>query len=171
VEAAFTRKDGPGLITAEARVVGLLNDLDQLVGTREEFLLGRWLEDAKRWGKTAAERDLYEWNARNIITLWGTKCTEGQNDDLNLYAFKEWQGMFSSYYLPRWKEFFARLNRSLDSGTTFDRAPFAADMCQWEQNWSHQHDQFSTTPQGDPVATAARLYQKYRGDISQTTHD
>jgi alpha-N-acetylglucosaminidase len=79
--------------------------------------------------------------------------------------------MFSSYYLPRWKEFFARLNRALDSGTTFDRAPFAADMCQWEQDWSHQHDRFSTTPQGDPVATAARLYQKYRGDISQTTHD
>jgi alpha-N-acetylglucosaminidase len=51
VEAAFTRKDGPALIAAEARAVGLLNDLDQLVGTREEFLLGRWLEDAKRWGR------------------------------------------------------------------------------------------------------------------------
>ena len=55
------------------------------------------------------ERRLYEWNARNIITLWGTKCTEGQNDDLNLYAYKEWQGMFASYFLPRWREFFARL--------------------------------------------------------------
>ena len=111
----------------------------QLVGTREEFLLGRWLDEAKRWGKTEAERDLYEWNARNIITLWGTKCTEGQNDDLNLYAYKEWQGMFSSYYLPRWKEFFARLNRSLATGVPFDRQPFAADICRWEQEWSRQH--------------------------------
>lgn len=171
VEAAFNRKDRAGLVAAEERVVGLLIDLDQLVGTREEFLLGRWLEDAKRWGKTKEERDLYEWNARNIITLWGTKCTEGQNDDLNLYAYKEWQGMFSSYYLPRWKEFFARLNGSLDSRTTFDRAPFAADMCQWEQEWSRRHDTFPAAPQGDPVASAARLYAKYRTDISQTTHD
>src|SRR5678815_6047390 len=74
-------------------------------------------------------RDRYEWNARNLITLWGTKCTEGENDDLNLYAYKEWQGMFSSYFRPRWAEFFARLNHSLDTNVPFDRAPFAADMC------------------------------------------
>jgi alpha-N-acetylglucosaminidase len=166
VEAAFTRKDRAALVAAEGRVVGLLNDLDQLVATREEFLLGRWLEDAKRWGKTGAEHDLYEWNARNIITLWGTQCTEGQNDDLNLYAYKEWQGMFTSYFLPRWQEFFTRVNRSLDSGTPFDRAPFAADMCQWEQEWSRRHDAFATAPQGDPVATAARLYARYRADLA-----
>jgi alpha-N-acetylglucosaminidase len=165
VEAAFVRKDRPALIAAEQRVVALLGDLDQMVATREEFLLGRWLEDAKRWGTTPAERELYEWNARNIITLWGTKCTEGQNDDLNLYAYKEWQGMFSSYYLPRWEEFFTRLNRSLDSGTAFDRAPFAADMCQWEQAWSRRHDTFPTAVAGDAVETAARLYAKYRGDL------
>jgi alpha-N-acetylglucosaminidase len=166
VEAAFRRRDRPALVAAEARVIRLLGDLDQLVGTREEFLLGRWLEDATRWGKTRAERDLYEWNARNIITLWGTKCTEGQDDDLNLYAYKEWQGMFSSYFLPRWKEFFARLNRSLDSGTPFDRGPFAADMCAWEQAWSRKHDRFPTTPRGDPVATAARLFARYRTDLN-----
>jgi alpha-N-acetylglucosaminidase len=140
--------------------------IGRLVATREEFLLGRWLEDAKRWGTTQAERDLYEWNARNLITLWGTKCTEGQNDDLNLYAFKEWQGMFTGYYLPRWQEFFARLNHSLDSGTPFDRAPFAADMCRWEQEWSRRHDTFPTAPRGDPVTTAARLYARYRAELA-----
>ena len=167
VEAAFTRKDRTALAAAEARVIRLLNDLDALVGTREEFLLGRWLEDAKRWGTTRAERDLYEWNARNIITLWGTKCTEGQNDDLNLYAYKEWQGMFSSYYLPRWKEFFARLDASLDLKTPFDRAPFAADMCAWEQQWSRGHDAFATAPRGDAVETAVRMYGRYRAEFTR----
>ena len=166
VEAAFNKKDRPALTSAEARVIALLNDLDLLVGTRREFLLGAWLEDAKRWGKTRAERDLYEWNARNIITLWGTKCTEGQNDDLNLYAYKEWQGMFSDYYLPRWKEFFAQLNQSLDSATRFDRAPYAAAMCTWEQKWSRKHTAYATVPTGDPVKTSARLFTKYRTDLA-----
>ncbi len=166
VEEAFKRKDRRALIVAEAKVVGLLRDLDKLAGTREEFLLGRWLEDAKRWGKTPAERDLYEWNARNIITLWGTKCTEGENDDLNLYAYKEWQGMFTRYYLPRWHAFFTRLNQSLDAGTEFDRRPFAAEMCQWEQGWSHGHDVFRTTPRGDELAVARRLLEKYRADLA-----
>lgn len=161
VEDAFTRRDRPALIAAEQRVTGLLADLDTLVGTRPEFLLGPWLEDAKRWGTTDAERRLYEWNARNIITLWGRKCTEGQNDDLNLYAYKQWQGMFSDYYLPRWQEFFRRLNQSLDAGTPFDRAPFAADMCAWEQAWSQRTDSFPTEPAGDALVISQRLFEKY----------
>ncbi|HET7789544.1 MAG TPA: alpha-N-acetylglucosaminidase [Gemmatimonadales bacterium] len=163
VRDAFERKDRPALSRAEARVTGLLGDLDTLVGTRREFLLGRWIAEAKRWGTTAAERRLYQWNARNIITLWGEKCTEGQNDDLNLYAYKEWQGIFGSYFLPRWREFFRRLDRSLATGVPFDRKPFAADMCRWEQNWSRDTAAYPTEPSGDPVRTARRLAAKYRG--------
>lgn len=162
VELAYTAKDRPALLAAEQRVVGLLQDLDELVGTREEFLLGRWVIDAKRWGTTAAERRLYEWNARNLITMWGTKCTEGQNDDLNLYAYKEWQGMFTSYFLPRWRAFFAGLNRSLDTGVPFDRIPFAAEMCQWEQAWSKRTEAFATVPKGNAIEVARRLVRKYQ---------
>lgn len=162
VQAAYDRKDLPALHAAEQRVIELLRDLNTLAGTRREFLLGVWLADARRWGTTPAERRLYEWNARNIITLWGTRCTEGQNDDLNLYAFKEWAGMFTSYYLPRWRAFFDLLNESVSTGVPFDRAPFAAAMCTWEQEWSSETGAFPTEPSGDAVATARRLAGKYR---------
>lgn len=162
VEAAYMRKDRAALDSAEARVTGLIADLDTLVGTRPEFLLGPWIESAKGWGTTRAERDLYEWNARNIITLWGTKCTEGQNDDLNLYAYKQWQGMFSGYYLPRWRAFFARLDRSVDEGTAFDRAPFAAEMCVWEQGWSKGHEGYRMAAEGDAIEVARRMAARYR---------
>ena len=161
VEQAYARKDRAALVAAEQRVTRLLRDLDTLVGTRPEFLLGPWLADARRWGTTDAERRLYEWNARNIITLWGTKCTEGQNDDLNLYAYKQWQGMFTDYYLPRWQAFFRRLNRSLADGTAFDRAPFAADMCRWEQRWSRRTNAFPTAPRGDALAVARSMFDTY----------
>ena len=162
VEDAFKRKDRVALVAAERRVVSLLRDLDALVATREEFLLGRWIADARRWGTTDGERRLYEWNARNIITLWGQKCTEGQNDDLNLYAFKEWQGMFTGYFLPRWEAFFASLNRALDGGTSFDRTSFATKMCAWEQAWSRRTDAFATAPSGDALAVTRRVWGKYR---------
>ncbi|MES2178257.1 MAG: alpha-N-acetylglucosaminidase [Gemmatimonadota bacterium] len=162
VQDAFVRKDRPALRSSEQRVLALLTDLDELVGTREEFLLGRWIADAKRWGTTDAERHLYEWNARNIVTLWGTKCTEGQNDDLNLYAYKEWQGMFTSYFKPRWQEFFTRLNHSVETGAPFERASFATDMCAWEQAWSRQTAAFPIRPTGDAIAVARRLVSAYR---------
>lgn len=162
VEAAYSRKDRPALLAAEAKVLALLSDLNRLTATRPEFLLGRWINDAKRWGTNEEERRLYEWNARNLITLWGTKCTEGQNDDLNLYAYKEWEGMFSSYFVPRWTKFFEGLNTSLESGVPFDRATFAAESCNWEQQWSKDTAPFRATPVGDPVRTARALAGKWR---------
>jgi len=168
VQAAYDRQDLAALHAAEQRVLDLLVDLNTLVGTRREFLLGVWLADAQRWGTTPEERRLYEWNARNIVTLWGTKCTEGQNDDLNLYAFKEWEGMFTSYYLPRWRRFFDLINASVATGVPFDRAPFAAEMCAWEQEWSGETGAFPTEPTGDAVATVRRLAGKYR-DLLQVT--
>ncbi len=161
VEAAYDRRDRTALLAAEARVESLLVDLETLTATRPEFLLGRWIGDATRWGTNDAERRLYEWNARNLITLWGTKCTEGENDDLNLYAYKEWAGMFSSYFLPRWRHFFTRLNAALEDGTPFDRAPFATASCDWEQAWSRETQSFPTRPTGDPVATARRVAAKW----------
>jgi len=161
VEAAYTRQDRAALLRHEQRVLDLLDDLDTLVGTREEFLLGRWIADARRWGTTDAERRLYEWNARNIFTLWGTKCTEGQNDDLNLYAFREWQGMFGSYFRPRWATFFDGLNAALASGTPFDRPAFASESCEWEKRWSDDTTAFPTEPKGDAVAISERLMAKY----------
>jgi alpha-N-acetylglucosaminidase len=166
VEQAYTRHDRPALQAAEGAVLQLMRDLDELVGTREEFLLGRWLADARRWATTPEEARLYEWNARNIITLWGTTCTEGQNDDLNLYAHKQWQGLFTGYYLPRWQAFFTRLNESLDTGKPFDRKPFVEASCRWEQQWSERRDTFPTSPRGDSIAVARRLLAKYHGQLS-----
>ncbi|MDE3127319.1 MAG: alpha-N-acetylglucosaminidase, partial [Gemmatimonadota bacterium] len=56
VEAAYRAKNRTALLAAEGRVEALLRDLDTLVGTRREFLLGRWIADATRWGATGAER-------------------------------------------------------------------------------------------------------------------
>ncbi len=163
LQAAYQRRDRTTMIATEQRIAALLGDIDTLLATRPEFLLGRWIADARRWGTNDAERNLYEWNARNLITLWGTKCTEGENDDLNLYAFKEWSGMFSEYFLPRWEKFFAALNVSLDSGTTFDRKPFAEASCQWEQGWSKGTERYSTEPHGDAIAVSRELAAKWEG--------
>ena len=46
-------------------------DVDKLLATDEHFLLGVWLENAKNMSTNDQERRLYEYNARNQITLWG----------------------------------------------------------------------------------------------------
>ncbi|MCS2399779.1 alpha-N-acetylglucosaminidase C-terminal domain-containing protein [Bacteroides thetaiotaomicron] len=35
--------------------------------------IGKWIDDARSFGKTEAEKEYYEENARCILTVWGTK--------------------------------------------------------------------------------------------------
>ena len=56
------------------------------------MLLGRWIEMARAWGQTPAEKDLMEFNARNLVTLWGPR---GEIAD---YASKQWSGLIADYY-------------------------------------------------------------------------
>ena len=51
----------------------LISDIDTLLATRKEFLLGVWLESAKAMGTNAEESALYEKNARNLLGTWGNK--------------------------------------------------------------------------------------------------
>ena len=49
----------------------LLLSIDKLLSTDDHFLLGVWLDSAKNLSTSEQERRLYEYNARNQITLWG----------------------------------------------------------------------------------------------------
>ena len=71
IVTAFQAKDHPALATACQAFMELLSDMDTLLATRSEFLLGRWIEDARRWATDEEDRARIEWNARTQITLWG----------------------------------------------------------------------------------------------------
>src|SRR5690606_1118967 len=68
---AYSARDRDALETSGEQFLMLMEDLDDLLGTREEFLLGKWLADARRWGKNVEEKNSYECAARTLITIWG----------------------------------------------------------------------------------------------------
>lgn len=156
VMRAYRAKDAAAFDEARDRFLGLMLDLDRLLATRHEFLLGPWLEDAKRWGDTPAERQRLEWNARRVLTLWG----EGpQIDD---YACKQWAGLTRDYYHQRWNRFLNALSQSLHAGEPFDEMAVGTALRQWMADWSDQQNPYPTTPHGDSVAVAHELCNKYR---------
>jgi alpha-N-acetylglucosaminidase len=158
---AYRQKDLPAFRHESARFLELGRDLEQLLGTRHEFLLGRWLADARSWGKTPVEQDYYEHNAREIITTWHRP--DGYLTD---YASRQWNGLIGSYYLIRWQEFFRRLDASLSKGEPFDEKAYSNWRLDFETRWlSTTGQKFSTTPAGDPFETASRLLAKYRAEL------
>ena len=167
LEDAYKNKDIERYLEIKEKYIGLIKNFDFLLSTRKEYLLGIWLENAKKWGQTDDEKALYEWNARNLITLWGEKCTENQYDDLNNYAYKQWAGMFSDYHLVRWSRFFDEVETAIRNNKVWNRDPFLEYSCQWEKDWSHKRNLFSTEPNGDPVEVSEFVWKKYSAYIKE----
>jgi len=154
---AFHKQDRKALHQASTKMLNLIRDLDGLLATRKEFLLGNWLEDARRWGTTRAERDCLEWNARRVLTLWGNGTA------LREYACRQWSGLLSGFYLKRWELFYRRLDEALAAGKPFDEKAFASEMFELEKTWSTLHDHYPRQPHGDSIGASRRLWAKYGG--------
>lgn len=150
---------------AQARFLDLILSQDTLLGTLPDFRLGRWTERARQWGTTADERTLYEKNARMLVTTWGgqAQCNGGGLHD---YGNREWNGLLSSYYYPRWKYYFDNNMSGTDWFNNFEW-PFATgangkpNKGKLPQGAPYAFGSFSATPVGDPVETAIRMYRKY----------
>ncbi len=134
----------------------LIDDLDRIMATRSEFLLGKWISDARAWGHSKEESDLYEKNARDIVTLWG-----GPDAVLHDYASKQWAGLFGGFYKGRWKIFLDEVGACIGNGTEFDAEACDARIRQWEWEWVNSTGGFSDQPVGNTVDISAELYEKY----------
>jgi alpha-N-acetylglucosaminidase len=161
VMTAAARKDLTNFRGEAARLIDLGGDIDTLLGTRHEWLLGKWIADARAWAATPAEADYYEHNAREIVTTWH-EAGGGLSD----YARRQWNGLFRTYYMDRWREFIRRMDQALESGKPFDAAAWQKARVEGDGRFvTTTGSGFSTRPVGDPYQTAARLMAKYRPDL------
>jgi len=140
----------------------LIADQDRLVATRPEFLLGRWLQDARAWGESRTEQDALEVDARQILTTW----TDGDSL-LHDYAYREWAGLLGDLYRRRWERFFDDVGAQL-GGAEASTPDFAALEKAWVKETDPEAARFPTLPSGDPLAIAAELLGKYTGSASAT---
>ena len=167
--AAYSANDAAGVRTHGNRILEIIADLDTLCATRREWLLGAWLADARAWGTTPAEQDLCEHAARMLVTTWSASTS-----DLNDYANREWSGLLTGFYLPRWQQFLTALYAAMDQGTTFNETTIRNQIGAWELTWVNGHETYPATPAGDTVAIARSLWLKYgteaAGDFDRTPY-
>jgi alpha-N-acetylglucosaminidase len=136
----------------------LIDDLDRLMATQQNFLLGKWITDARSQGENQDEKDLYELNARNLLTLWHGK----EHVTLQDYANRHWSGLLKSFYKPRWERFFSYARKKLEQQKEMDMETFGRELRDWEWEWIHRNEPYPADPEGDPVTVSQELYEKYR---------
>lgn len=154
--ADFRDKDLDAFNKSSGLFLSAIRDVDQLLATRDERLLGSWIESARAFGVDPEERDYFENNARTLLTTWGEQDTK-----LNDYANRNWAGLIQSYYLERWKMFVTDLKNALESNESFDESRFHNKVVEFEQAWTEDNTTFISKPQGDAYLISRSLLQRY----------
>ncbi len=127
---------------------------DRLLGTRSEFRVGRWIEQARNLGTTPEEKDLYEWNARVQITTWGNRVC-ANDGGLRDYAHKEWNGLLKDFYYKRWAAYWQTLQDVLDGKPMVE-----LDYYAMEEPWTLAHNPYASQPEGDCVSVAKEVFNE-----------
>lgn len=157
ITKAYIEKDAAALEKYSIEFIRLIKDMDTLLATNEHFLLGKWLAHAEKWGTTGEEKKLYHFNARAVVTMWEPAAKSVLRD----YASKQWNGLLSGFYLPRWQLFLDRLAQSLAANERLKKRLFHREIKAMELKWIKQYAAYPAKPAGDPVETAKRMFKKY----------
>jgi alpha-N-acetylglucosaminidase len=155
----------------------VLEDLDTLVATDEAFLLGPWIEMAKKFADVYAVEDctdtgydtitscskFYEWNARVQLTTWNptpkdaAAVPSGPID----YAAKHWSGLVRDYYAERIKRLTAAVLAEAAAGRPWSDAKAASLKASLAYEWTTATNAYPTSPVGDAFAVSQAMHATY----------
>ncbi|KAF2091731.1 glycoside hydrolase family 89 protein [Saccharata proteae CBS 121410] len=103
VDALAANASAGSLQAKGADMLGLICSLDAVLRMERGFGLEGWMSAAREWAEvdagSAAAVALFEFDARNLVTLWGP------DGELSDYASREWSGLVGGYYGERWRTF------------------------------------------------------------------
>lgn len=165
IAKAYRENDIDSFNQYTSEFLELLDDMDKLLNTHPDFMLGKWIQDARNWGQTEEEKNLYEFNARDLVTLWGD-----QNSELHEYSNRQWSGLIKGFYKQRWEQFFGYAHHCMKERKKIDMSVFEAKIKDWEWKWVNSTAEvYPAVPEGDPIAIADHLHKKYKRSIENAT--
>lgn len=156
----------------EQQQLDILADLDNLLLSRSEFCLSKWIGDSHKLAQNDAEKKYFDFNARALITQWGD--VKGENI-LYDYSWREWSGLIKEYYAPRWKLFYDEAISLLEKGckidilctTDFDKrkdyikTSFGKKLFELETQWIKTYKEYPYPVDSDVVPAAKALDGKW----------
>lgn len=171
---AVKNKDKECFLKQKRCFLQLILDLDDLLSTREELRLSRWLLRAESLGNSRKMKEYYRKNVLTLITVWGPM----DNPEIFDYAWREWSGLLKGYYYQRWKLFLDKVeadfdvfadSRKPDMSRAYDRWAFRADSLY--NRIADFEIGFIATCRAEPeeerqvISETLRVLAKYREDI------
>nr|WP_206324246.1 alpha-N-acetylglucosaminidase [Streptomyces sp. HNM0574] len=160
LRAAYEERDLGTFQRLSRLWLSLMRMSDDVAGTHGMFLLGPWLDAARRSAGDARaagaapsgeESAQLEHSARALITTWaGRSVADGGH--LANYANRDWHGLIGQFHLPQWQTYLDELEDALRE----QRKPKTFDWYAVEEPWTRKRDAHPLRPVGDAYTTARR---------------
>ncbi|EQC35408.1 hypothetical protein SDRG_07118 [Saprolegnia diclina VS20] len=142
------------------RILDRIVGMERVLASHHDFLLGRWLFDAKDLAGSNTDLALYyEYEARNQVTRWG----DSNGNTLGDYATKQWAGLVGSYYLVRWRIWLNEVCSAYEAKRPVDEKATKAAMEAFELGWQTEIISYPIDAHGDTLAIAKALLQEFVG--------
>ena len=148
--------------------LGMIDLSDQILSTTDEFMLGTWVEAARKMITDADDwtKDLFEFNARSLVTTWGGERVGSLKD----YSNRKWAGLTKTFYKERWEIWVRNRIAELKHEEKNPADKKAEDnWFLWEFQWANRKSDdengkyaFETMPSNaDLDVLAKQAYDKY----------
>uniref|UniRef100_A0A914XTW9 Alpha-N-acetylglucosaminidase n=1 Tax=Plectus sambesii TaxID=2011161 RepID=A0A914XTW9_9BILA len=154
IAVAFKAGSIPQVKTNGTALDQLLSNMDEILGFDKQFSVQYWIATARAKAGTVPEEDQFEFNARNQVTLWGPS---GQGLD---YAKKQWSGLITHYYQPRWALFISRLVNSISTKQPFSQNEFDSEVLELVEK-PFASSQLEPPSKGDWTSVVRRVFTRY----------
>ncbi|HET9824403.1 MAG TPA: alpha-N-acetylglucosaminidase C-terminal domain-containing protein, partial [Chitinophagaceae bacterium] len=157
---AYEKKDVVVLREEGNKMISLMNDIDRILASNKNCLVGEWIEAARAMAATPAEKKYYEQDAKKLLTVWGQKGRL-----LVDYANRSWAGLTRTYYGERWKMFVEEVIDAVAHNRKFDEKQFSEKVKDFEEKWAEGSDKFAASAKGNSLPISRLLYKKYAQGI------
>jgi alpha-N-acetylglucosaminidase len=146
INAAYIAQDAQEFRHLTQQWLEHITLLNRAVGAEASFLLGPWLAAARSAGKSPAEQDQLEFDARSLLLEWGAESSRGSG--VHDYANREWNGLLE-FYRERWSLYFSALETALLTHEPVREIDWFA----FDQNWAKQTNSYAVHPTDNAYET------------------
>lgn len=125
-------------------------DLMESVTARNEYyLLGSWINKARRLAENTDDfsKMLYEINAKALVTTWGS-YNQSEIAWLSDYSNRQWSGLISDYYKPRWEHWINERIKELKGEKSEEKTDWF--ISEWA--WVRDKKDYPYTPKNTDLA-------------------
>ncbi|WP_343009183.1 alpha-N-acetylglucosaminidase TIM-barrel domain-containing protein [Clostridium celatum] len=153
--AAYNSGDAEKFERISEHFLDLIRLQERVLSTSPEFLVGTWIEQSRTMLADADDwtKDLFEFNARALITTWG----DYKNGSLKDYSNRQWAGLTEDLYLKRWEMWIDGIRTELETGVTAPSIDWHKVEYEWATEKTDESNAYPTEGSGEALAMLASI--------------